>query len=436
LSSAVIQRSAAWPRQVDQLVDLYAEALAAADPMRVVPPHLPPPPRGRTVAVGVGKAAAAMARAVEAHWNGPLSGVVVAPQGAALPTRLIEVHEASHPVPDERSVAGAQRLLRAVQGLTADDLVLALVSGGGSALCALPAPGLSLTDKQRVTRALLERGATIAEINTVRRHLSAIKGGRLAARAWPARVLTLVISDIPGDDPALVASGPTLPDASSCTDAWRVLQRHGLDGELPRVSQALAAGEWESVKPADPRLAGHGRRVIACAWDGLVASARQARARGLPCHVLSDAMEGEARDLARAHAALALNVARRAAPFKAPCVLLSGGEATVTLRGPGRGGRNTEFALAFALALEGQPGAHRIHALSAGTDGLDGRAGAAGAWVGPELLRRARALGLDPWARLEANDSAAVFAAVEALVHTGPTFTNINDFRAVLVEAE
>lgn len=435
----MIQRSTAWPRQVDLLTDLYAEALAAADPMKVVPPHLPPPPAGRTVVVGVGKAAAAMARAVEAHWNGPLSGVVVVPEGAALPTRRIEVHEASHPVPDERSVAGAQRLLQAVQGLAADDLVLALVSGGGSALCALPAPGLSLADKQRVTAALLERGATIAEINTVRRHLSAIKGGRLAARAWPARVLTLVISDVPGDDPALVASGPTLPDASTCADAWRVLQRHGLAGELPQVGEALAAGAWESVKPADPRLAGHGRRIVASAWDGLAAAAQRARALGLPCHVLSDAMEGEARDLAKAHAALALNVAQRAAPFKAPCLLLSGGEATVTVRagnGGGRGGRNTEFALALALALEGQAGADRIHALSAGTDGLDGRARAAGAWVSPQLLRRAQALGIDPRARLDANDSAAVFAAVEALVHTGPTFTNINDFRAMLVEAE
>lgn len=439
-NEAVIQRSTAWPRQVDLLADLYGEALAAADPMKVVPPHLPPPPRGRTVVVGVGKAAAAMARAVEAQWHGPLSGVVVVPEGAALPTRHIAVHESSHPVPDERSVAGAQRLLQAVQGLTADDLVLALVSGGGSALCALPAPGLSITDKQRVTRALLERGATIAEINTVRRHLSGIKGGRLAAQAWPARVLTLVISDVPGDDPAVVASGPTLPDESTCADAWRVLQRHGLDAELPPlVGRALAAGEWESVKPADPRLAGQGRRVVASAWDGLAAAARRARAQGLACHVLSDAMEGEARELAKAHAALAISVAQRAAPFKAPCLLLSGGEATVTLRAgsdAGRGGRNTEFALGLALALEGQPGAHRIHALSAGTDGLDGRARAAGAWAGPDLLRRARALGVDPRARLDANDSASVFSAVEALVHTGPTFTNINDFRAVLVEAE
>ena len=439
-NEAVIQRSTAWPRQVDLLVDLYAEALAAADPMKVLPPHLPPPPKGRTVVAGVGKAAAAMARAVEAHWHGPLSGVVVVPEGAALPTRHIAVHESSHPVPDERSVAGAQRLLQAVQGLTADDLVLALVSGGGSALCALPAPGLSLTNKKRVTRALLERGATIAEINTVRRHLSAIKGGRLAAQAWPARVLTLVISDVPGDDPALVASGPTLPDESTCADAWKLLQRYGADAELPpHAGRALAEGEWESVKPDDPRLAGHERRIIASAWDGLAAAARRAQAQGLPCHVLSDAMEGEARELAKAHAALAVNVAQRAAPFKAPCLLLSGGEATVTLRsahGGGRGGRNTEFALGLALALEGQPGALRIHALSAGTDGLDGCAGAAGAWAAPDLLHRTRALGLDPRARLDANDSASVFSAVGALVHTGPTFTNINDFRAVLVEAE
>lgn len=432
----MIQRSPACPQQVDLLIGLYAEALAAADPMKVLPSHLPEPPPGRTVVVGMGKAAAAMALAVEAHWRGPLSGVVVAPQGAELPTRSIAVHTASHPVPDERSTAGARKLLQAVQGLSAEDLVLALVSGGGSAVAALPAEGLSLADKQRVTTALLRRGATIAEINTVRRHLSAIKGGRLAAKAWPARVLTLVISDVPGDDPPLVASGPTLPDASTCADALGVLRRHGLDIELPAVAAAMARGDWESIKPADSRLAKHEHRLIASAWDGLSAASRKAAALGLSCHVLSDAMEGEASELAKAHAALALSVANRGAPFKPPCVLLSGGEATVTVRGEGRGGRNTEFALALAMALEGRAGSHRIHALSAGTDGLDGRADAAGAWVSPGLLGQARALGLDPRQRLDANDSAAVFAAAGALLHTGPTFTNINDFRAMLVEAE
>ena len=423
------------PRQIDFLIELYAKALACADPMKVVPPHLPALPRGRTVVVGVGKAAAAMALAVETHWPGPLEGVVVVPEGAALSTARIRVHEASHPVPDERSLAGARLLMTAVEGLEADDLVIALISGGGSALCALPAPGLALADKQRLTRELLKRGATIAEINTVRRHLSAFKGGRLAAHAHPARVVTLVISDIPGDDPALVASGPTLPDASTCADALALLRRYGL-ADVPEVRHALASGAWESVKPDDWRLAGHSHRLIASAWDGLAAAAKQARVNGLACHILSDAMEGEARELAKGHAAIALSVARRGTPFQAPCVILSGGEATVTVRGGGRGGRNTEFALALLMSLEGQAGSHRIHALSAGTDGLDGLAGAAGAWVAPDFPGRMRALGLDPRAHLDANDSAPVLDALGALFHTGATYTNINDFRAMLVEAE
>jgi len=422
------------PQQIDLLIDLYRAALAAADPMKVVPAHLPAPPHGRTVVVGVGKAAAAMARAVEAHWAAPLEGVVVVPQGAALPTERIRVHEASHPVPDERSLAGARLLMNAVSGLDADDLVIALVSGGGSSLCALPAPGLAFPDKQQITRELLKRGATIAEINTVRRHLSAFKGGWLAAHAHPARVVTLVISDIPGDDRALVASGPTLPDASTCADALAVLRRYDLD-DVPMVRDALSRGAWESIKPGDARLARHSHRLIASAWDGLAAAAKRARTEGLACHVLSDAMEGEARELAKAHAAIALGVAQRDAPFAAPCVILCGGEATVTLRGQGRGGRNTEFMLALAMALQGQAGQRRIHALSAGTDGLDGRAGAAGAWAAPDTLGRARSLGLDPQAHLDANDSATLLDAAGALVHTGATHTNINDFRAILVES-
>ncbi|WP_280154186.1 glycerate kinase [Piscinibacter sp. XHJ-5] len=425
--------AASGPPQIQLLVDLYAAALVAADPMRVVPTQLPPPPRGRTVVVGVGKAAAAMACAIDDHWSGPMNGVVVVPEGAALPSTRIRMHEASHPVPDERSVAGARLLLDAVTGLTSSDLVIALVSGGGSSLCALPAPGLELADKQRITRELLGRGATIAEINTVRRHLSAIKGGRLAAQAHPAHVVSLVISDIPGDDPALVASGPTLPDHSTCADALAVLRRYALD-DMPLVRTALSRGEWESVKPADPRLAGHEHKLIASAWDGLRAAARLAAERGMACHILSDAMEGESRELAKAHAAIALGVATRGAPFAAPCVILSGGETTVTVRGGGRGGRNTEFILALGMALEGRTGADRIYALSAGTDGLDGRAGAAGAWLVPDFLRQVRALGLDPRLHLDDNDSATPLEATRALLHTGPTFTNINDFRAILIE--
>jgi hydroxypyruvate reductase len=419
------------PASVALLDRMYRAMIGAADPRQVLPPHLPALPRGRTVVVGVGKAAAAMAVAVEAHWpaDAPLSGLVVVPQGAALPLNRLRSMQGSHPVPDERSIAAGGALLAEVRGLGPDDLVLALVTGGGSALCALPAPGLALAEKQRLTRALLARGATIAEINTVRRHLSAIKGGRLAAAAHPAPVVSLVLSDIPGDDPALVASGPTLPDETTCAQAAAVLARHGIEPG-PAVAAAWAARDWESVKPGDPRLAGHTHRLVGSAWDGLQAAARVGKAAGWACHILSDAMEGEARELALAHAAIARSVADHQTPFTPPCILLSGGEATVTVNGRGRGGRNTEFALALALGLQGHP---RIHALSAGTDGLDGNAGAAGAWVAPEMLEQARARGLDLRARLDDNDSAGALEALGALVHTGPTHTNINDFRALLI---
>lgn len=414
---------------LDLLHCLYAAMLSAADPRQTVPLHLPVPPRGRTVVVGVGKAAAAMAQAVEAHWRGPLSGVVVVPHGATLPLQCIEQVEGSHPVPDGRSVAAGHRLIEAVTGLGPDDLVIALISGGGSALCALPAHGVTLQTKQDITRALLLRGATIHEINTVRKHLSAIKGGRLALQASPARVVSLLISDIPGDDPALIASSPTLPDPTSCQDALAVLDRYQVD--MPAVLRdALLAGSLESPKPLDRRFDGHTHRIIASAQDGLVAAARCAREAGWTAHILSDAMEGEARDLALSHAAMARQVQRHNQPFSAPCVLLSGGEATVTVKGKGRGGRNTEFALALALALKGQEG---VYALSAGSDGLDGNGAAAGAWVAPDTLSQGRATGLDAMACLQNNDSFSYFDALGATVVTGPTHTNINDFRALLV---
>jgi hydroxypyruvate reductase len=420
--------------QVEQLLRAYHAMLDAVDPRRVVAAYLPRPPAGRTVVVGLGKAAAAMAQAVEANWAGELAGTVVVPQGAALPLRRIRVLEASHPVPDERSVQAARALLDAVSGLGPDDLVIALVSGGGSALCALPVAGLVLADKQRITKALLASGASIHEMNAVRKHLSAVKGGRLAAAAAPARVVTLVISDIPGDDPALVASGPTFATASTPRDALEILQRYRLDpgGAL---AQRLEDATDPGLRPDDARLARNEVRVVATAWDGLAAAAAAARADGLACHVLGDALEGEARDLALAHAGIAQAIVRHGQPFAAPCLLLSGGEATVTLRGDGRGGRNTEFALALALALEQSPVAARIHALSAGTDGLDGRAGAAGAWIGPDTLARARALGLSPREHLDRNDSATLLGRVGSLVHTGPTHTNVNDFRALLIES-
>ncbi len=414
---------------IDLLDTQFAAMRAAADPLKVLPAHLPVPPKGRTVVVGAGKAAAAMAAAVEAAWPGPLSGVVAVPPGATLPLRWVRQIEGRHPVPDEHSVLAARSLLEAVRGLGPDDMVLALVSGGGSALCALPAQGLSLADKQQITRALLLRGATIHEINTVRKHLSAIKGGRLALAAHPARVVSLLISDIPGDDPAMIASAPTLPDQSCCVDALAVLNRYGVE-RPPVVDAALRTGAWESPKPSDPRFAGHVHTVIASAQDGLEAAAHTARNLGWRAHILSNAMEGEARDLALAHAAIVRQVRQHQQPFVAPCVLLSGGEATVTVRGCGRGGRNTEFVLALALALQGEP---QVFALSAGTDGLDGNGAAAGAWTDPTTIPRSLALGLDPIASLGNNDSFGFFDVLGQTVVTGPTHTNINDFRAILL---
>ncbi|MDE2347707.1 MAG: glycerate kinase [Gammaproteobacteria bacterium] len=418
------------PPGIRRLHDLYRAALAAADPKRVLAAHLPAPPRGRTVVVGMGKAAASMAAAVEAHWQGPLSGIVVVPQGATLELEHLEQIESAHPIPDARSVEAARRLMAAVAGLDSQDLVLALISGGGSALCALPAPGVTLEEKQAISEALLHRGATIREVNTVRKHLSAIKGGRLALRADPAPVVSLLISDVPGDDPALIASAPTLADPSSCADALAVIDHHRI-AISPLVRAALIDGSLESPKPGARCFSTNSHRVIARAQDGLEAAALAARGVGLPAHILSDAMQGEARDLALAHAAIALQIKRHGQPFAAPCVILSGGEATVTVLGRGRGGRNTEFALALALALDGEAG---IHALSAGTDGLDGSAAAAGAWISPDTLLRARALGVDPIARLRDNDSFGFFDAIGSTVVTGPTFTNINDFRAILVD--
>lgn len=418
------------PPAIRRLQELYRAALAAADPKVVLPPHLPAPPRGRTVVVAIGKAAASMAAAVEAHWRAPLSGVVVVPAGATLDLERLEQIESAHPIPDARSVEAARRLMTAVTPLDAQDLVLALMSGGGSALCALPAPGVTLEEKQAISQALLRRGATIREINTVRKHLSAIKGGRLAVHAHPAPVISLMISDIPGDDPTLIASAPTLPDPTTCADALEVLDRHAIEiGAAVRAS--LIDGSLESPKPDTLAFSRNSHRVIACAQDGLEAAASTAARRGLAAHILSDAMQGEARDLASAHAAIARQIKRHAQPFAAPCVLLSGGEATVTVHGNGHGGRNTEFALALAVALDGEPG---IHALSAGTDGLDGSGAAAGAWISPDTLTRARARGVDPGKHLRDNDSFGFFDAIGSTVRTGPTFTNINDFRAVLVD--
>ncbi len=415
------------------LQNMFQAAIRAALPELCVPPFLPAPPAGRTVVVGAGKAAASMARAVEAHWppEAALSGLVVTRYGHGVSgLSRIEVAEASHPVPDAAGVHAAARILDLVRGLRPDDLVLCLISGGGSALLALPAPGVSLADKQAVARALLRSGATIAEMNCVRRHLSAIKGGRLAAAASPARVVGLLISDVPGDDLAVIASGPTVPDPTTLADARAVLTRRGI--EVPAaVRRALEDAANETPKPGDAAFAGNEVHLVATPQASLEAAATVARAAGYTPVILGDSIEGEAAEVGQVMAGIALQVARHNQPAPAPCALLSGGETTVTLRGPGgRGGRNTAFLLALAVALDGHP---RIHAIAGDTDGIDGTEDNAGATIGPDTLARLRALGLDARQLLAENRAYDAFAALGDLVMTGPTLTNVNDFRAVVI---
>lgn len=426
---------------------LYDVAVARAHPAQVLPAHLPAPPKGRTVVIGAGKASGAMARALEAAWptDRPLSGVVVTryghvpPQPAAsagLSLPRIAILEAAHPVPDEAGLQATQAMVAALQGLTPDDLVIALMSGGGSALLTLPLPGWSLCGEQDLHRQLLRSGAAIGEMNTVRRHLSAIKGGRLARLVHlcgPALLLTLAISDVPGDRLEDIASGPTVGDPTSCAEALSVIERFRLDLP-PSLIASLRRGELETVKPGNPALAGHQARLIATPMDMLQAAAQAAKEAGYAACILSDRMEGEASEVGKVHAALALQAARHGQPFSPPCVLLSGGETTVTLderaQVLGSGGRCTEFLLSAALALQGEPG---VWMLAADTDGIDGHSEAAGAWIGPHTLGAAQALGLDPRAMLGAHDSGRFFEALGERVLSGPTFTNVNDFRAVLI---
>jgi hydroxypyruvate reductase len=415
------------PQQL--LRKMFDAAIARAMPERCVPPLLPSPPKGRTIVVGAGKAAATMAKAVEAHWPGELSGLVVTRYGHHARCERIEVVEAAHPVPDLAGREAAERILKMVQGLTVDDLVLCLISGGGSALLALPAPGLTLQDKQAINRALLKSGANITEMNCVRKHLSAIKGGRLAAACHPARVVTLTISDVPGDDPAVIASGPTVPDRTTFADARAILEKYQIREPLS-VIEHLRAARDETPKPGDARLAGIETHLIAAPQESLEAAAEVARAAGFTPLILGDALEGESREVALVHAGIARQVVRHGQPVEAPCVLLSGGETTVTVRGKGRGGRNAEFLLALAVALDGQPG---VYALAGDTDGVDGTEDNAGAILTPDTLARAAAVGVDAKARLADNDGYTFFSALGDLVKTGPTLTNVNDFRAILV---
>lgn len=414
----------------DLLEQLFRHAVDAAQPQRAIAANLPPVPLGRTIVIGAGKASAQMAQAFEQAWPHRIdAGLVVTRYGYAVPCERIEIVEAAHPVPDVAGFLAARRMMEKLSGLGHDDLVVALISGGGSALLPQPAPGLSFEDEQRVNEVLLGSGAPISVMNVIRNELSAIKGGRLAALAAPARVATLVVSDIPGDDPSLVASGPTVPMAAGRSEARHLVSLYRL--KLPAAAEGLLASDLNPAPlPTDPRFAGNSVRIVASATLSLEAAANAATGFGLTPHILSDAIEGEARDVARVHAALAREVRRRNRPFEKPALLLSGGETTVTLRGDGRGGRNAEFLLAFALDIEGTTG---ISALAADTDGIDGAGDNAGAFADGQTATRMRAAGVDPRAALANNDAYNAFRAIDGLFSTGPTGTNVNDFRAIII---
>ncbi len=422
---------ASHPRAV--LNALLQAALKAADPAACLAGQLPERPAGRTVVVGAGKAAAAMARAVEEAWAEdparPLEGLVVTRYDHWVPCERIEVVEAAHPVPDAAGRDAAARILALAEGLGEDDLLLCLISGGGSALLSLPGGDLTLEDKQKVSQALLRSGARIDEMNCLRKHLSAIKGGRLAAAAHPAKVVSLLISDVPGDDPATIASGPTVPDPTSQEDARAILEKYAIDAG-PAVAAHLADPAHESPKPYDRRLLDCETRLVARPQDSLEAAAALVRTLRMTPVILGDSLEGEAREVATIMAGIAKQVVRHGQPAAAPCVLLSGGETTVTMTGQGRGGRNSEFLLALAIALEGLPG---VHAIACDTDGIDGSEDNAGAVIGPWTLDEAEIRDLDAKAHLADNDSYGFFKALGTLVVTGPTLTNVNDFRAIMI---
>ncbi|WP_420223496.1 glycerate kinase type-2 family protein [Pigmentiphaga litoralis] len=416
-------------RPRDVLNALFEAAVQAASPAGTLAAHLPERPAGRTVVIGAGKAAASMAQALEAAWDGELSGVVVTRYGHALPLSRIRVIEASHPVPDAAGLEATAQVMDAVRGLTEDDLVICLISGGGSALLCQPLPGIDAEDKRDINRQLLHSGASISEMNCVRRHLSAVKGGRLAAACLPARVHTLLISDVPGDDPVDIASGPTLGDPTTCRDALAIIDRYGLR-VADRVLSLLKDGRAESIKPGDPRLARATGSMLATPYTALSAAADAARRAGITPYLLGDRWEGDATEVGKAMAGLVLHTVRDEGPFTLPCVLLSGGETTVTVTGSGRGGRNVQFLLSLMLALGEQP---QVHAIAADTDGVDGVEPIAGACIDPTSLARTRALRPLPRAWLDNNDAHSLFSTLGDTVVTGPTLSNVNDFRAIYI---
>lgn len=411
------------------LRQMFDAAVAAAQPARCLAAHLPAPPKGRTVVIGAGKASAEMARVLEAHWPGPLQGLVITRYGYDVPCQRIEIVQAAHPVPDAAGLHATQRLRALVSDLTEDDLVIALISGGGSSLLVAPGEGLTLEDKQAINTALLASGASISEMNCVRRHLSGLKGGRLGALCHPARLCTLLISDVPGDSPADIASGPTVADPSTGAQALAILQRYQI--AVPeRVLALLASAAGESIKPGDARLARSTVHMITAPQRALQAAADVARAAGVTPYILGDSLEGEARDVGKVMAGMARQGVQHGQPFATPCVLLSGGETTVTLRGQGVGGRNVEFLLSLAIALGDTPG---VYALAGDTDGVDGVQEIAGALSTPDTLARAWQQGLNPRTYLDNNDAHTFFGALGDAVVTGPTRTNVNDFRAILL---
>ncbi len=412
------------------LSDLFQAAIERAQPEKCIPQYLPEAPKGRLIVVGAGKASAAMARAVEEHWEGELSGLVITRYGYRVACKTIEIVEAAHPVPDEAGLAGAQRMLELVSGLSEHDTVLCLISGGGSSLLPLPFEGLSLQDKQTLNKMLLRCGATISEMNCVRRHLSQIKGGRLAAACYPAKVVNLLISDVPGDDPINIASGPTVADPTTCADALAIVQRYKI--QLPtRALEILETGEGETPDASDPRLANVETHMVATPQLALEAAAALAEEQGIPAHILGDSIEGEASDVGVVMAGIARQVTSHGQPFSAPCLLLSGGETTVTINGRGRGGRNVEFLLSLAVALDGQKG---TFAVAGDTDGVDGMEEIAGAYCDATTLERAWRNGINPPLSLANNDGHGFFEALGDSIITGPTLTNVNDFRAILID--